>query len=78
MIEVSAKGLPQHFVGNRDAKTNFGIEDKDRKDSFDVKQAAFLKYFEDSDIDIPDQFPSEKSDEHCLQAKQNVLMQNVS
>lgn len=117
VIEVSAKGLPQHFVGNRDAKTvfvqlnpgqnvkkadeefssntqkydrisaeafiksyldaktNYGIEDKDRKDSFDVKQAAFLKYFEDSGIDIPDQFPSEKSDELCLQAKQNVLMQ---
>lgn len=117
VIEISAKGLPQHFVGNRDAKTvfvqlnpglnvkkadddfshvtqkydrtsaqafiknyinaktNFGNEDKERKDSFDVKQAAFLKHFEDSGVDIPAKFPEEKSDEVCLQAKQNELMQ---
>lgn len=117
VIEISAKGLPQHFVGDRNAKTvfvqlnpgqdvkkadddfntvtaeydrknaasfikdyisvktNFGNEDKERKDSFDEKQAAFLKYFEDSGVDIPEQFPEERTDELCKLAKQNVLMQ---
>ena len=117
VIEVSAKGLPQHFTGNRDAKTvfvtlnpgrdvkladksyndctkdydkttvqtficdyikkntDFGKNDKDRRDSFDEKQAAFLKYFKDSGIDIPSKFPEEKTDELCLQAKQNVISQ---
>ena len=117
VLDISAKGLPQHFVGDRNAKTvfvqlnpgqdvkkadedfkavsanydrssaasfiksyisaktNFGNEDKDRKDSFDVKQAAFLKYFEDSGVDVPAQFPDEKTDELLKLAKQNVLMQ---
>ena len=119
VIEISAKGLPQHFVGDRNAKTvfvmlnpgqdvkkadedfkavsanydrstaasfiksyisaktNFGNEDKARKDSFDEKQAAFLKPFEDSGINIPAKFPEEKTDELCLLAKQNVLMQKL-
>ena len=119
VLDISAKGLPQHFVGDRNAKTvfvmlnpgkdvkkadedfeeltagydrtnatsfiksyidektNFGIKEseKNRKDSFDEKQAAFLKPFEDSGINIPAKFPDEKTDELCLQAKQNVLMQ---
>ena len=115
VLEVSAKGLPQHFVGDRNAKTvfvhlnpgknvkmadedfkkvtadydrtnaasfiksyinektNFGNIDAERRDSFDEKQAAFLKHFEDSGIDIPASFPEEKTD--ALQAKENVLMQ---
>ena len=115
VLEVSTKGLPQHFVGDRNAKTvfvqlnpgknvkmadedfkkvtadydrtnaasfiksyinektNFGNIDAKRKDSFDEKQAAFLKHFEDSGIDIPASFPEEKTD--ALQAKENVLMQ---
>lgn len=114
-IEVSTKGLPQHFVGDRnaktvfvqlnpgqavaladkafrcltldfdktsketfiesyiDAKTKYGEKDKERPVSFDVKQAAFLKYFEDSGIDIPAAFPEDKSKE--LQATENILMQ---
>ena len=119
VLEVSAKGLPQHFVGDRNAKTvfvqlnpgknvkkadedfkkvtadydrtnaasfiksyinektNFGNIDTERRgrDSFDEKQAAFLKHFEDSGIDIPASFPEEKTKVLCLQAKQNVLMQ---
>lgn len=116
-IDVSSKGLPQHFVGDRNARTvfvqlnpgqdvgladkafrcltldfdrstkdtfiesykklknNYGEDDKNRPDSFDVKQAAFLKSFEDSGIDIPDVFPEDKSKEVCLEAKKNVLMQ---
>ncbi|MGN0738763.1 MAG: hypothetical protein ACI4LX_01165 [Treponema sp.] len=117
VIEVSTKGLPQHFVGKRDAKTvfvhlnpgkdvkkadedfasvtarydrssasafiesyhnakiEFGNDDKDRRDSFDEKQAAFLKYFEDSGVEVPENFPEERTDELCLLAKQNVIMQ---
>lgn len=117
VLEVSTKGLPQHFVGDRNAKTvfaqlnpgknvkmadedfkkvtanydrtnaasfikcyindktNFGNIDAKRKDSFDEKQAAFLKHFEDSGIDIPASFPEEKTEALCLQAKENVLMQ---
>ena len=117
VLEVSAKGLPQHFVGDRNAKTvfvqlnpgknvkmadedfkkitadydrtnaasfiksyinektNFGNIDAKRRDSFDEKQAAFLKHFEDSGIDIPASFPEEKTEALCLQAKENVLMQ---
>jgi len=117
VLEVSTKGLPQHFVGDRNAKTvfvhlnpgknvkkadedfkkitanydrtnaasfiksyinektNFGNIDATRKDSFDEKQAAFLKHFEDSGIDIPANFPEEKTEPLCLQAKENVLMQ---
>lgn len=117
VLEVSTKGLPQHFVGDRNAKTvfvqlnpgknvkmanedfkkvtanydrtnaasfiksyinektNFGNIDTERRDSFDEKQAAFLKHFEDSGIDIPASFPEEKTEAICLQAKENVLMQ---
>ena len=117
VLEVSAKGLPQHFVGDRNAKTvfvhlnpgknvkmadedfkkvtadydrtnaasfiksyinektNFGNIDATRRDSFDEKQAAFLKHFEDSGIDIPASFLEEKTEPICLQAKENVLMQ---
>ena len=56
-------------------KTNFGNIDTERKDSFDEKQAAFLKHFEDSGIDIPASFPKEKTEPLGLQAKENVLMQ---
>lgn len=118
-IEVSAKGLPQHFVGDRKAKTvfvqlnpgqdvvladkayrcltldfdktnvekfiesykkakeEFGEEDKDRLDSFDVKQAAFLKHFDDCGVDIPAEFPENTSKEVLLLAKKNVIMQKL-
>lgn len=117
VLEVSTKGLPQHFVGNLDAKTvfvqlnpgkdvasadenfksqtagfdrtsadtfiesyirakaDYGKLDAARKDSFDVKQAAFLKHFADSGIDIPADFPEQKTDELCLKAKEAVLTQ---
>ena len=117
VLEVSAKGLPQHFVGDRNAKTvfvhlnpgknvkmsdedfkketadydrtnaasfiksyinektNFGNIYAKKRDNFDEKQAAFLKPFEDSGIDIPASFPEEKTEAICLQAKENVLMQ---
>lgn len=116
VLEVSTKGLPQHFVGDRNAKTvfvhlnpgkNVKMADEDfkkvtadydrtnaasfiksyindktnfgniyaKRDSFDEKQAAFLKHFEDSGIDIPASFPKEKTEPLCLQAKKNVLMQ---
>lgn len=117
LIEVSTKGLPQHFVGDRDAKTvfvmlnpgtnvneadtdfarltesfdrtdaeafiksyrcskrDFGRNDRDRPDKFDVKQAAFLKPWKDTGISLPDDFPQNK--ETHLAAKEAVLMQKL-
>ena len=116
-LEVSCFGLPQHFVGDRKAKTVFGqvnpgqdvaLADKSfrcltldydrtspetfiesykdskrrygeiddyRRDSFDEKQASFLKHFTDSGVEIPECFPKERTKEICLEAKKNVLMQ---
>ena len=117
LIAVSTKGLPQHFVGDRDAKTvfvmlnpgtnvneadtdfarltesfdrtdaeafiksyrcskrDFGRNDRDRPDKFDVKQAAFLKPWKDTGINLPDDFPQNK--ETHLAAKEAVLMQKL-
>lgn len=116
-IEVSTKGLPQHFVGDRDAKTvfvmlnpgngvedsdkdfdkhtkdfdrtsaetfinsyickmrDFGKNDRDRYDKFDIKQAVFLKAWKDTGINLPDDFPQNK--ETHLAAKEAVLTQKL-
>ncbi len=114
LIQVSSKGLPQHFVGDRnaktvfvmlnpgkdwekadsqvkcdtcefdksseetflksyiDAKTNYGEIDKGRRDSFDIKQAFFLKDWADSGIDFPANLGTDYKD-----AKEAVLMQKL-
>ena len=53
-------------------RINFGEKDKARHDNFDLKQAAFLYSFDDTDLQIPREFW--KSPELKLEAKRNVLM----
>ncbi len=65
----------------------YGNIDKDRLDNFDIKQAAFLKAWENSGVDIPNNFPDmiprpskkgkEERDKLLREVKQNVLMQKL-
>ena len=49
---------PVDFVQSfMDGSTNFGDIDKERLDNFDIKQAAFLKPWQNSGVNIPDPFP---------------------
>ncbi len=116
-IQVSTRGLPQHFVGDRAAKTifvmlnpgqdaaaadarfatatkdyastslkafvesyvadktEFGVRDRERPDSFDVKQAAFLKAWTGSGVKLPARFPADRATH--LAAKAAVLSQKL-
>ena len=120
-IDVSTYGLPQHFTGNRKAKTVFVMlnpgkntnkADRERKensdaaksfdrnnvesfiksyncylenfgkidrkfhpiDNFDLKQAHFLKKWEESGVTLPKNFRDEKSQ---ADAKEAVIMQKL-
>lgn len=117
LIDVSTKGLPQHFVGKGNAKTilvmlnpgqdaasadkyfrcatldydrssakafissyiadktYYGKNDRNREDSFDIKQAAFLKAWMQSGVRLPSRFPTDKKT--FLAAKEAVLMQKL-
>lgn len=117
LIDVSTRGLPQHFVGDQESKTilvmlnpgqdekeadrcfrcmtedydhssvqkfinryikektDFGEIHKDEEDHFDIKQAAFLKVWKGSGINLPAGFPNDKKT--FLAAKRNVLMQKL-
>ena len=119
-ISVSTLGLPQHFVGDRNARTvmvmlnpgkdvqkadwerrqntdrarefnrtdpgsfiqsyvdfltNYGRHDRARMDTFDLKQAHFLKHWQDSGITLPTDYMQDK--EKKLAAKEAVLMQKL-
>ena len=52
---------------------NFGHEDADRFDEFDVKQAAFLTPWKDSGIDLPQDPDWNDREDTCKIAKKNVL-----
>ena len=112
LIDVSKRGLPLHFTGDRESetvlvmlnpgqdakeadqnfqcetedvqkfidsyikeKTDFGEIDKGREDHFDIKQAAFLKEWEGTGINVPADFPDDKGT--FREAKRNVLMQKL-
>ncbi|MBR6251258.1 MAG: hypothetical protein IKR17_08720 [Bacteroidales bacterium] len=55
---------------------NYGLLDKDRSDSFDEKQAAFLTPWKDCGIDLP-QEPNWHDKNTRLEAKKNVLCQKL-
>ena len=63
-----------------DFSINYGNIDFERIDNFDVKQAAFLYHFVDSEIDIPKRFWENKENkkEMLKIAKQKVLTQKLS
>lgn len=120
VVELSTKGLPQHFVGDRGAKTvlvmlnpgtdkdkadenfardtarydrttagafiqsyvaamtNFGKNHRDDGlDSFDLKQAAFLKPWKESGVAIRQDFPASEDNKTRRDAKKAVLMQKL-
>lgn len=56
---------------------NFGLEDEDRFDEFDVKQAAFLTPWKDSGIDLPKDPDWNDREDTCKKAKKNVLYQKL-
>ena len=56
---------------------NFGLEDADRIDEFDVKQAAFLTPWKDSGIDLPQNPNWNDREDTCKIAKKNVLYQKL-
>ena len=56
---------------------NIGKIDFDRLDNFDLKQAAFLLPFQDSDISLPDFTLDLKNRALKLKAKEAVLMQKL-
>lgn len=121
-LQVSIRGLPQHFVGNPKADTvlvmlnpggdskqadhcfycasrcynrasaktfirsyvrekqSFGRLDRTRPDPFDLKQAAFLRDWKDSGINLPKRFTGIKdtdSKNGKLAAKEAVLMNKL-
>lgn len=56
---------------------NFGFEDSDRFDEFDVKQAAFLTPWKDCGIDLPQNPDWNDREDTCKKAKKNVLYQKL-
>lgn len=57
---------------------NYGFEDNERLDNFDLKQAAFLFDFKNSGLNLPDFFTELKSEKKLkLKAKENVLMNKL-
>lgn len=76
----------ENFISTfKDNSTRYGDIDKDRADNFDLKQAAFLKHWDDCGVDFAgflDDDYKEKSkedkEEIHKKAKRNVLMQKLS
>lgn len=69
------KNFDDYFNTYMDKKINYGKYDFDRMDNFDLKQAAFLYHFKDSEIKIPQNFwinPELKKE-----AKKNVLQNKL-
>lgn len=56
---------------------NFGVIDYNRLDNFDIKQAAFLKPWPKSGVNIPNPFPTKNNKVALRTAKANVLMQKL-
>ena len=124
LIDVSTKGLPLHFTGDRESETvlvmlnpgqdakeanrnfkskakNFDLssegnfiksyteylikfgkirygeihKDKEKTDHFDIKQAAFLKAWKGTGIDVPTGFPDDEGTHRS--AAKNFLMQKL-
>jgi hypothetical protein len=78
--------IDDFFNSYKDGSKNYGDIDKDRIDNFDIKQAAFLKAWDESEsgVVIPKDFPDkikdlpQKAKESLLKrVKQNVLMQKL-
>ena len=78
--------IDDFFNSYKDGSKNYGDIDKDRIDNFDIKQAAFLKAWDESEsgVVIPKDFPDkirdlpQKTKESLLKrVKQNVLMQKL-
>lgn len=61
----------------KDAKTNFGKINPNKKDPFDIKQAEFFKAwkYSDSGINIPEAFPNDKGKHEA--ATEEVLMNKL-
>lgn len=56
---------------------NYGHEDKERKDNFDLKQAFFLNKWKDTDILLPKDLCADSDDQIKLDAKEIVLTQKL-
>lgn len=65
----------QYYSDYLDSMINYGNRDFERMDNFDLKQAAFLYHFNDSGIEIPENFWS--SHELKKDAKRNVLQNKL-
>lgn len=60
-----------------DKHINYGKYDNCRIDNFDLKQAAFLLYFKNSGLDIPNFIEDLKNHDLKLKAKEAVLMNKL-
>ena len=82
---INIDSLDDFISTFKKSSENYGEIDKDRADNFDLKQAAFLKHWDDCGVDFAgflDDDYKEKSkedkEEIHKKAKRNVLMQKLS
>ena len=70
---VNVKDIENYHKGSE----NFGHNDKERPDYFDVKQAFFLRPWKDSGITLPENLHPKCNKECKLEAKEAVLTQKL-
>ena len=82
---IDINSLEAFISTYKEDSINYGDIDKDRADNFDLKQAAFLKHWDDCGVDfagfLDDDYKEKgKDDKEKInkEAKRNVLMQKLS
>ena len=74
--KIKYKDFDSFFQSHKKKHINYGFDDKDRPDNFDIKQAAFLYNFKDSGLELPN-FMQDKDKKTMLMAKEIVLMNKL-
>lgn len=75
MLQISTKTEADFIKTYKTGKTNFGILSINKTDPFDLKQAEFLRDWENSGINIPSNFLTDKSNYPMVIEK--VLMKKL-
>ena len=88
-LGIKTNTLKEFIRTYKEASMKFGEKDFDKAinpgkynekyclDNFDIKQAAFLKHWEDCEVKIPDPFPTKDDISLRQEVKKNVLMQKL-
>ena len=76
-LSIDTSSVANFIDTYKKGSKDYGHIDKHRLDNFDIKQAAFLKHWENCGVDIAKEFPMNTEDAIRESVKENVLTQKL-